>query len=147
MDRALINHIYQPIVDWSQKRPVWWVRRSLEASCLLLALLQVVGDGRSPWVTVFAILGSVMMWRTVDSDFLAAVIGAIRWLRVLYLSLFLFRAAFLALAAFAGDEGSPVAALDQIAIFVGMSAFYFAACRPPAPRPPKHRTRLAGAHS
>jgi hypothetical protein len=144
-DEALVRHVFQPIVDVSQKRPLWWFRKLLGVVCLS-AMFDVALRGLDSLLTPAGVINLVACTVSVaglsliaTSDLFVAIVGEMVSLR---LSLTGFLVVPLAANILLGlpTSAAQAAGYTQSAAIIAM--LYFAACRPPKPPLRKSSTKL-----
>lgn len=150
VDQWLIGHLYQPIVDWTQRQPAWLARQAITACALLVACgtTAFMHDGSGWAVALFVALCLVYAVITLSPAFFAALgSGPFAFSsRITALVIVGYHSAWLAVATMARIEGDAAFVWMLLwwkwgwAIAMG-SYFYFAACEPPRPKVP--RTKLA----
>ena len=123
IDALLLARVFQPVVDLSQRQPIWWVQQSAVPAALLLSRSAVL----------VAWIGSCDLWRMIAL-----------WLTLTTFAMLL--TVWWASSALGQPFTLPV--LDNLASVVQVALLFFAACRPPKPRVPRtapDRLSLGGA--
>jgi hypothetical protein len=130
IDEWLINHIYQPIIDWSQRDGAWWIQQMCTAAvifdlvCVLSLIMEMGIEKRSFFSLGIQIACAVYFVIWARSKVRVAMIGTARWFRKFFLVLLPF---IMIADVFKFPLNIPVD-------LVFMSIYFFAACRPPKPR-------------
>lgn len=134
IDTWLLEHIFQPVIDLSQKQPHWWAEQVAYAyiTSIALRLLISVSNGTAGVVVwtasaAGALLFSVLLLASKFPAVLAHM-GVERVWRFVWVALFVW-----GLPLISGFETIVRSLTDLTLVFF----YYFAACRPP--KPPKKR--------
>ena len=128
IDLWLIERVFQPCVDFFQRRPDWWLRQ-LAGVLLLLSLISAVPADGAPFT------GWDALALLLDLLVVTFIYGCGRsptrtaWVGRAGAGLRMFMLVLLALP--------HRTALGFAASLVLLACYYFAACRPPKPREPK----------
>lgn len=134
IDAWIIRHVYQALVDWSQRKPSWWCRQCAAAFMAICAARYFAGMSSAPaWGTAAVLLTWASAWAFVGEPYVLAVIGSFSWIRWLLL--------FLGVMTFAVTLNVPGMLGDAAVV----SFYFFAACKPPKPREPRRWLAPAGA--
>lgn len=138
--RVLAAH--QWLVDFTGKDPRWLIEQCAYALLVSGLLRAMLADGVPGWWRFMAAVSTMMLafWIYLDVKrplFLAATARSVGWRRV-----FLVMTAAFAPFVYLSEPALSALRVANDLAFLG--SFYFAACRPPAPRPPKRRLTLAG---
>lgn len=140
IDGFLLARVFQPVVDLSQRQPVWWARQCAVAHVVLQLVSGLLwGWG---WVLVLALLlFPVFAWLVTATPARAAAFGADWRFRGFVLCLQLVQMALLALVLVLVGSLQSREVLGFVVLCVFTALVYFCACRPP--RPPVPRGRLS----
>lgn len=135
-DYFLIS-FYQSLVDFFQKKPVWWVRQIAHGFLVLTLLLTLFGTETAFQVVINSAVTAIF-YAYSRSEAETASLGSAGWIRVLIFML-CFWAAFL-------DSfwAEPTAGLSIAREILFFSAYYFGACKPPKPKVPKTKFAMGG---
>lgn len=145
IDAFLIARVFQPVVDLSQRQPIWWAQQS----AILMAVLVVMSGVLNGWgwaitlTTFVAVPASLLVSR---SPVLVAWIGAWQIWRIMStwmtaVSLALLLAVWWAVSSL--GEPFPLSVLDKLPGLAQLSMMFFAACKPPPPRAPRTAPRFS----
>lgn len=135
LDLWILQHIYQAIVDFSQRKPAWWAENCSYA-CGVFGMIGLMRKGVAEGFTfmvcfsVFAtMLGTFLVVWCSRSPAILAAIAKIRTARYFWLILVIVCFVCRAIVDFT---------LDRVILMISdvgyMSFLYFAACEPPRPR-------------
>ena len=142
-DGWLIGSLYQRLINWSQRGPMWWVEQSSTAMLVLsvLRFAMTENTNTSSYLNlVVGVIMSSMFFFLARVQGLLASMAANYGLRVLVLGLSTISATLylvnlvLCLALFKSIHLPLINAGFQLAF---VSVYYFAACKLPPPREPK----------
>lgn len=135
LDLWILQHIYQAIVDFSQRKPAWWAENCSYA-CGVFGMIGLMRhgstDGYGFWVCfgiIFTMFGTFMAVFCTRSQVLFVPIGRMYTARYFWLVL-----AFIGLFTRAIVDLTLDRVILTISDFGYMSFLYFAACDPPKPR-------------
>ncbi len=135
IDTWLINRVFQPIVDWSEKQPAWWYQQCIGASAVAYAIGLVLypaerlGDAFDwAWVAFMAFLFVGMFRDSANPALLAGRGPGLRWMLVGV------AAVGLVISVSKAEPDLPASIAFNV---VFTAAFFFAACKPPRPRLPR----------
>jgi len=137
LDKFLIDNVFQPVVDFSQRKPRWWTLQMGILQTILVALSGALFGWE--WQVFLMLFGWPLHTLFVSiSDEACSAHGSATGFRFVVLALFLVLGCFgTCLSIFVGSM-TPERVLAQAACFVMLAFTYFAACRPP--KPPVRRT-------
>lgn len=135
IDAWLIAHIYQAIVDISQRSPAWWAE-NCSYVCAVFGMIGLMRhglvDGFGFWICFgifFTMLGLFLVVFLVRSPILLAVVGRFHSGRYFWLWLTVIGIVCRAIVEFT---------LDRVVLSISdlgyLSFLYFACCEPPRPR-------------
>lgn len=156
LDAALLAHVYQPLIDATQKTPRWWARQAgimfAVAGLMRLAVKDgpVIGDWSGMLAVLAILVLSTAFVAATASDALMALIVGGDWVqgvyRMIVMMLNLMRLLSYILAAYIGTFNfSAEQAFYMLSDACWLSFLYFAACRPPRPPKRRHSLRLTSA--
>ncbi|CDN87346.1 hypothetical protein BN948_01768 [Hydrogenophaga intermedia] len=136
IDAAVLGW-HQDVVDFLQRRPVVLGRFCLTATALLHFACWFL---KTPplWLVALSLLGLLVMSGLVATEGMYAVFGRIAAARYVQLV-----AGMLHLVASPFGEPELVRGLVVLDWMASTAYFYFMACRPPRPRPPRRAASLA----
>lgn len=138
IDRMLIDRVFQPVVDFTQRRPEWLVRQCALACALSVAVRHATDDTRPMWATAMGVFCCLLMAGLTFMPTWVEVLGTLFPFRVMQL---IFVASSAASVALGGERF--IASLLTDVLFTGV--YYFAACLPPKPKEPRRRLAAKGA--
>lgn len=139
LDAWITNRVFQPVVDASQLRPVWWGRQAAVV-LLIVGIVRAVSTGYSVLAVIYVLAMVVWLLATLIEPLYASLAES-TWVR--YFALFdTAMTIFALLLPLWGEQP------DRLARWVVGSAgftsyFYFATCRPPRPRQPRRKLVLS----
>lgn len=144
LDAFLITQTFQPLVDITQRQPAWCARQCALLGALCSGLRHHFTDASLLLVAFMAAVFLLLAAITLLPGATAAL-GAQRWVRYVFLLFLAFDAVMLALLPLADAAPESVArfSLSSALDLAWFGFYYFAACRPPRPRVPRPRGRLA----
>lgn len=143
LDAFLVTRVFQAVVDLTQRQPAWCARQCALLGAVCTALWPYFTDA-SLLSAAVVLVGFLVLAAISLIPGAAAAVGAVTWIRILYLLVSVFDAAILALAALAVLPSDTARFAFSMALDLAWFGFYyFAACRPPRPRVPRPRGRLA----
>lgn len=142
---AFFGDVFQWVVDVTGKKPAWWVEQCaygvLVSSGVFLAFVETESSPtRRALSMAAALMLAVWGWLDAQSPMRMKRTAEQHWLR---------RALMVAMVITLPIVIIGAPSLTASALFVMRDLFllglvYFPGCRPPAPRPPKHRAAMAG---
>jgi hypothetical protein len=145
IDAFLIARLFQPIVNVSQRQPIWWAQQSAILMAVLLVMCGVL-EGWA-WPLVLAVCITVPAALLVSrSPVLLAWLGSWQFWRVMSTWMTVVSFALLLLVWWAVStlgEPFPLPVLDNLSGLAQLSLMFFAACKPPPPRAPRTAPRLS----
>lgn len=145
IDAFLIAQVFQPVVNLSQRQPIWWAQQSAILMAVLLVMCGVL-DGWS-WSIVLSVCIAVPASLLVSrSPVLVAWIGAWQFWRIMSTWMTAVSAAMLLAVWWVVSslgEPFPLPVLDNLAGLAQLSMMFFAACKPPPPRAPRTAPRFS----
>lgn len=154
LDRWLIDSIFQPIVEWTQTQPAVLARHSIFLFIVLSIFIHSVSNEirTAGQHIVFGIgmVGCLLMAVSTLTTYFHEIFGPSLFLRMLCTSLAamdLMMLSFLLIASFLTPVPSSLWFRGHVGLAqdIAFSAFYyFAACKPPTPRPPQLELALSG---
>lgn len=133
LDAILLRHVFQPVVDASQRQPAWWARQAVALTGVCLLLTGALYGWH--WLLAVAALWIPAVLLLTRAPAALAVLGGFRYLRwgMLAFTVTLWVGFGFVLPEFGGSQW-----LRLLFDASQLSFLYFAACRPPAP--PRRRT-------
>lgn len=140
---ARIIAAHQWVVDLSQRQPAWCARQ-----CALLGAVCAVLWPHFTDVSLLsaavALVGFLVLSATSLLPGAAAAVGAVTWIRILFLLVVVLDFALLLLIALAVLSADTTRFAFSMAIDLAWCGYYyFAACHPPRPPVPRTSPRLA----
>lgn len=154
LDRWLIDSIFQPIVEWTQTQPAVLARHSIFLFAVLSIFIHSVSNEirTAGQLIVFGIgiVGCLLLALTTLTVYFHEIFGPPLFLRMLctfFVAMDLMMLLFLLIASFLTPVPSGLwfRSHTGLAQEIALSAFYyFAACKPPTPRPPQLELALSG---
>jgi lysylphosphatidylglycerol synthetase-like protein (DUF2156 family) len=148
LDAFLLARVFQPVVNLSQRQPMWWVQQSSVLAFLLLVMSGVLRGWAWPLAVTLLVFVPLALLVSL-SPLLMAMFGAWSMYRMLLTWVWLLVTALWAVAwlivASRGLAGADDGLLlpDRLSSAAQLAMAFFAACRPPAP--PKRRTSARAA--
>lgn len=136
-DAALLGW-FQSVVDFAQRRPPVLARWCLLASTLMVALRWAVEPPTALWMVLVGLSTLILLFATY-SDFVFALVAGPLWYRVTVAGYIVLLAVLTGLVL----PPDPVRGLRLLDLLCMLAYIYFAACRPPKPRPPRRVASLA----
>lgn len=140
--RVLAAH--QWAVDFTQRAPVWLARQCCLLGLVVLAVRWAT-VGVSPWAAALLALALCLLAAFTLTPALLRSVTGWRPLRILLLAVLALDALLLMAGAAYGFPARALAsfAIASLADLATASFYYFGECRPPRPRAPRPRGRLA----
>lgn len=138
-DYFLISRIFQPIVDWSQKKPLWWMLQLAHFTTIVFIMRASARFPDRGVINVFTIGGVLMMivfYATARSSRGQQIVAESFLTRMLFLFSALIDVTTLILLA-----PTFIYVSDMVYSLGIVSYTYFSCCKPPKPKVP--RTKLA----
>lgn len=140
-DSAVLDW-HQDVVDALQRQPLWICRRLIPAIAACWLARFALQEAPATWVSVVSAVVSVFaLWLTCQSAAFLASVGVFRFIRYVFLVLACVDVA--AALALAFSAPAPINAVDTLRSLLFTAFYYFAACRPPRPRPPRRAAALS----
>lgn len=142
IDTFLIERVYQPIVDLSERQPRWLAEQcawGMIAGCAVRAGLRPTNE-LSTWVLLaMALVVAVWLLFVARSGFTFSVVRGFTWWRaflVVFLPIDLLHLTL---------QPSALGATRLFDTLLSLSYVYLACCQPPRPREPGRRAAAGGA--
>ena len=143
LDAFLIAQAFQPLVDLSQRQPAWCARQCALLGAVCAVLWPHFTDA-SLLSAAVVLVGFLVLSATSLLPGAAAAVGAVTWIRILFLLAVVLDFALLLLIALAVLTADTTRFAFSMALDLAWCGYYyFAACHPPRPRVPRARGRLA----
>lgn len=143
IDWWLLDRVFQPVVDLLQRQPAWIARQCVLFGLVANCVRHFAFDSRPLWVVALVLFSFAILAAFTLHSLLFASLGGNRFARWFYLVLFVADLAWIAFALLIGPTSLIGLVFKYINGFTFFAFFYFAACRPPRPRLPRHSAKLA----
>lgn len=143
IDAFLINRVFQPVVDASQRTPVWWVRQTGVLFLIITAMSGALVEWHWSVVLVLLIM-PVGLFVATSSPAMLAMVGDVPVYRKINIVVTAVGVGSrVAIVMFLDAVFDTRVALSIACLVVWLALVCFAACRPPAP-PRRRESRIPG---